>query len=500
MDNFFIKQKKSGVFKFISEVNLKEMVNINDLISNSRTELIKFAKIVLVVISISEKREQFIDKVSDESDKHLDILLDIIQKYIDLNDGNTVDNIDANKRRFTTRSSVLFNFKDPSMLFASIDKLRKTINNLQVEKEALLRSLSKAEEERKTLYHQIDIFQSTIALYKVKEDDSNMEIQDYKERLNSFNKSDQLVINSEMLLVEKSQQLSQLEEASTLKIASLNKKIASLQKEILDMHMVNEQSSQLYQDNQALKEELKFMKATIYNEIRPLKEENASFKQKIYEFEKENNNHQSKIIILRNDLKVEKQKSEVQNRTIIVLQNKFKEIETRPMAVMMYPDLKPLPEEINEDKIKELLMQIQEKELQICDLNKEMSLLKQRNELSQFQLNQKLMTKAVTTFDILRCDFCIAEEWISKSSIPSKEKMSKEIMKSRDEIKKRDRDIEFLKKAYSELKTKSEEEYNVVSSSLYELALHLTKIKNEVYGVNNSSNSSCNNNNKEIVE
>lgn len=492
MDNYFVKKKEIGFFKFIADVNLKEMININNLINNSKLELHKFINVFLVAVSISENRELFLDKVSENAEKYLDGYLDIIQKYIDLSEENTTDNINLNKRRFTTRSSVLFNFKDSSMLFASIDKLRKTIVNLQVEKESLLKSLSKSEEDKNALNHQIDVFQSMIALFKIKEDELNMEIQDYKVKIYSFNTNDQSMMNNEMLLVEKSQQLSQLEETSTLKISSLNQKIASLQKEILDMHMVNEQSSQLCQENQTLKDELNRIQIKMYDEIEPLKQENTLLQHKIYDLERDNNNYQSKIIVLRNDLKVEKQKTEVQNKTITALQNKFKKIETKPVAVIH--DFKPLPEEINEDRIKELLMKIQEKELMICDLNQEISKLKQKIEIPVYQIQEKILTKVIKKFEVLKSNHCIGEEFIYTSSIPSKDKISKETIKLRDEIKRRDRDIAFLKKAYSELKAKSEEEYNMVSSSLYELALHLTKIKDEVYVSSNNSN------NKEIVK
>ena len=57
---------------------------------------------------------------------------------------------------------------------------------------------------------------------------------------------------------------------------------------------------------------------------------------------------------------------------------------------------------------------------------------------------------------------------------------AKQIKKLKEEIKKRDKDISFLKSSYKELKSKSEDEYNTVSSSLYELALHLTKMKSEL--------------------
>ena len=57
---------------------------------------------------------------------------------------------------------------------------------------------------------------------------------------------------------------------------------------------------------------------------------------------------------------------------------------------------------------------------------------------------------------------------------------TKQIKKLKEEIKKRDKDISFLKSSYKDLKSTSEDEYNTVSSSLYELALHLTKMKNEL--------------------
>ena len=118
--------------------------------------------------------------------------------------------------------------------------------------------------------------------------------------------------------------------------------------------------------------------------------------------------------------------------------------------------------ENNNDYIKQIEMlinEVKDKNIEICELNKEIVLLKAKSEKKQFLIIQK------------------REDVFYFSTLTD---VTKQIKKLKEEIKKRDKDISFLKSSYKDLKSISEDEYNTVSSSLYELALHLTKMKNEL--------------------
>ena len=69
-----------------------------------------------------------------------------------------------------------------------------------------------------------------------------------------------------------------------------------------------------------------------------------------------------------------------------------------------------------------------------------------------------------------------------KSSPKLKINLQKDLLLYNEEIKKKDKDIIFLKQAYQSLKKKSEEEYNILISSLNNLYYLVKKLKNENNG------------------
>ena len=69
-----------------------------------------------------------------------------------------------------------------------------------------------------------------------------------------------------------------------------------------------------------------------------------------------------------------------------------------------------------------------------------------------------------------------------KNSPKLKINLQKDLLLYNEEIKKKDKDIIFLKQAYQSLKKKSEEEYNTLISSLNNLYYLVKKLKNENNG------------------
>ena len=69
-----------------------------------------------------------------------------------------------------------------------------------------------------------------------------------------------------------------------------------------------------------------------------------------------------------------------------------------------------------------------------------------------------------------------------KNSPKLKINLQKDLLLYNEEIKKKDKDIIFLKQAYQSLKKKSEEEYNILISSLNNLYYLVKKLKNENNG------------------
>lgn len=69
-----------------------------------------------------------------------------------------------------------------------------------------------------------------------------------------------------------------------------------------------------------------------------------------------------------------------------------------------------------------------------------------------------------------------------KNSPKLKINLQKDLLLYNEEIKKKDKDIIFLKQAYQSLKKKSEEEYNSLTTSLNNLYYLVKKLKNENNG------------------
>ena len=70
--------------------------------------------------------------------------------------------------------------------------------------------------------------------------------------------------------------------------------------------------------------------------------------------------------------------------------------------------------------------------------------------------------------------------------------------KFNEEITKRSEDLEFYKKSYEEQKSRVNKEHELISASLYDLALQFITLKNELQkkiSVNNNSNNNNNNEN-----
>ena len=61
--------------------------------------------------------------------------------------------------------------------------------------------------------------------------------------------------------------------------------------------------------------------------------------------------------------------------------------------------------------------------------------------------------------------------------------------KYNDEMLKRSEDLEFYKRSYEEQKNRVNREHELISTSLYELALQFMSLKNELQKKMNSSNS-----------
>ena len=430
---YFMKLKMSGSYKLKNKFEIFKMINFENLKKKQIQEIQNLAKLVLVFISTSSNSGVFLDKLAEQREEYLDGFLNVVQEYIELNDESTADKIDPKQRRFTKRSSIT-SFNNPSSLYSSIDKLRKRVKELEEE-------LKNNKNEIAYLNHKLKT--NSIIVAESITSSSQKETQ-LVENLNKVTKDyDELKIKYDS-------------EAKTLK-----QQCAEFEKKIFDMKILNDKSKDILEENELLKKEFEEYKKNSQDKIEKLKSSNQSLISNVNNLEKAKRLLENKTISLRNDLRIEQQKNNTDLLTIKTLQNKFKNFEQAKKEIDEENEKnRELYEESEYTKqINQLISDMQEKNTTICVLNQEI-----------LELNEKFKFKSILTKNKI-IEFTVDGRYHDYQT---------EILQLKEDIRRRDRDIAFLKNAYNDISLKSEEEYNTVSSSLYELAFHLTKIKDNV--------------------
>lgn len=458
----FVDKKKETV-KFKDEFIIDDLININNVINKSRSDLLMFIRVILVFISISANKEKYIDKLSEKKEKYLDGFLSVIQKYIELTDEGTAEQIDPKCRRFTTRSSVLFAFKDPPMLWASIDKLRRRIEDLEEENKKYAHTVKLLTDERDRIKNQLQEESESKVNMRKKEEELNTEVSYLRNKLNthSFIVNEEITGSSERennlqrALMQRERDIDAMKEEYEAKLKEYVIKTAEMERRVSEIGKNEERAKKIIDEHSRMKKECDKKMKEISFQVEQLSAIIETLKANVKSLEKDKKEYQSKLTTLRSELKDEIEKNKI-------LESKIKEIEKNNSTMLAQQKTKEKITESNNDYIKQietLINEVKDKNIEICELNKENILLKAKSEKKQFLIIQK--RDDVFYFSTL-CD------------------ATKQIKKLKEEIKKRDKDISFLKSSYKELKSKSEDEYNTVSSSLYELALHLTKMKSEL--------------------
>lgn len=472
LQNYFKTLKDKKLFEFTENMNMKNLININNLVNKNHHEIESLAKIILFFVSTSSNKDKYIDTLSQNDEMYIDFFLDIIQNYIELKD-ETVNIIDPQrkcstssslidpKRKFSTSSSILFGIKDEKVLFASIDKLRKKLEDTQEEKESLFKNLRKAETKIEELKEKIQELLTNANFFQAKEDDLIKENNYLKNQLAQRNEIElESYTNSTQKMTEIINQLNQkINENEEIKtnfsktIKDLSEKNMNLEENIRNMvNKVNEAQKAIDEKNH-LQKEYNRMKSDNDVEIEKLQGLVDSLKKNIQVLEKDKSNSKSIISSLKDEIRIEQKNSATLNNTILSLKEKLQQKNHNAV----FNDKAENQELV--EKIQKYVEEVDKKNVEIYELNLEISSCKKKIEQKNIFIKQK--NEDIFFFGISR-DY---------------KKLAKKLQ---DESKKKDRDILFLKQSYNELKKKSEEEYNMVSSSLYELGLHLTKIKNSV--------------------
>ena len=105
----------------------------------------------------------------------------------------------------------------------------------------------------------------------------------------------------------------------------LREKCNELEKNVFEMKIENDKAKDLKEENELLKKEFDEYKQSAESSIEKLKTSNKVLSDTVSSLDKEKSTLENRIISLRNDLRIEQQKSNTSHITITALQNKFKE-------------------------------------------------------------------------------------------------------------------------------------------------------------------------------
>ena len=351
---YFSKVKLKNSYKIKSSLDIDKMIDISSLMNKERKDMQGLAVLLLVFISTSTNSELFLECLAEQKEKFLDGFLTIIQKYIELTDESTADKIDPKQRRFTKRSSIT-SFNDPTALYCSIEKLRKRVEELEEENRQIKRNYEYLSNKMKQ--------QSLI---------SNEEISSRSKKEVLMNEQVNKVIKENNEIKEKYQKENR----------ELREKCNELEKNVFEMKIENDKAKDLKEENELLKKEFDEYKQSAESSIEKLKTSNKVLSDTVSSLDKEKSTLENRIISLRNDLRIEQQKSNTSHITITALQNKFKEfLQNKTEIDEENEKNKVIEEETEQQKqINQLLKDMQERNSTIFLLNKEIKEINEKIE------------------------------------------------------------------------------------------------------------------------
>ena len=200
------------------------------------------------------------------------------------------------------------------------------------------------------------------------------------------------------------------------------------------------------------------------------------------------------------DKKIEELKNEIKEKDLQIefLQSKIKELINQkliykiqkvynfflPATYKNYRSsfIQPLNEIKEEDESEEIKSEEDFEDEYILDLPAFVPNIKEEKKNINININSSKSFKKSLKLKIEK-NLNFTLKCIKKKSSPKlKINLQKDLLLYNEEIKKKDKDIIFLKQAYQSLKKKSEEEYNILISSLNNLYYLVKKLKNENNG------------------
>jgi hypothetical protein len=511
-------EKSTEKYRFnTSKTDIKSVLKINELLKNDKSQLILLGEILLFLSTISSKVDYWIDKLGDNDEKLMNNYCSIADKYLQNRD-SLEGHFNTNYNNYMTHRNSDTGLHQISGLKKENEKIQKKYEELENEKLELIKSLSEMQKEVQMCKEKLKISERNYIDLEFKYKDSIREI----EIIKNSNKSN-LLAQEELLqdtiradtlknqLQRKEMEIEDIKKENAIlvrghveEIRKLNEKLEFFQDKVSSFKSLTTENEKLkvkLKELQALKEqkiENEDMNLTLESKQRMIdtliKEKQINMNE-IEALNKELRNEKDKVrqLILEKK-KIEEKANELENQLSIV------NTERDELRQSVYNSNAFLPLQALDSKrgSTEGIYGIKSpfnaclSELEQSNYLNEMEKIKE--ERIKFQFTEKEVKDLKYQLDSIKNNSNNNKFFVNTHNLGTNQK-EKEINSLREEV-------ENYKKMNEELKARVDVEHELISSSMYELAIQYYNLRKE-FEKRNSTNSNLtqiNNQNKTWLE
>jgi chromosome segregation ATPase len=334
MENYFTASRQNT--KYTSILNVKELININELLKYNQEQLLTFTELLIVISSICYNKDTYIDILQNNIDSTVEYYFNIVEKYIVLEADTSIvsNNMTSNDnssillptpnngprltrviKRFSCMGS-----NDPegmSKMIQQNDRLKTKIDYLEKEKENMGRSMAEYQNRISELQSENDTLIKDNKTVKEKLENSRVELDilksnnaKYLEANEDYLKEIIIINNLKNVILQKDVEIEEITKESDKMLKNYTDQITILNEKINDYEEKQKETRQLKNEMEKLKVKNKELmtvkdKFVDYDELRTGLDKSKSI---IDGLNREKNNMMTQIETLNNELMSNKER------------------------------------------------------------------------------------------------------------------------------------------------------------------------------------------------
>lgn len=173
IEKYLLKSQDKTKFKL--KIDIMKMIKINDLLKHDKIQLINMVELIILVSSISSRKDHWLEKISECDEKLLNLYLTHVEKYIPLDNRNDESLTNASFIKYS-------NLEGQSKILGVLnDKLNKKIEEFEREKAAFMKTINDKEDEISKLKGEISKSHKDISDERLNMEYLKKELEHYKE-------------------------------------------------------------------------------------------------------------------------------------------------------------------------------------------------------------------------------------------------------------------------------------------------------------------------------